>query len=297
MKNKKRKSIILCILILSVVLAACASDEAGGNFDSVEAAYDQVYETSGGGNGYLSSVPPAAGRLVIMNADMTIEVEDPAEMMALITQMALTYRGYVVSSDLHQRTGVHGTEVPYAEIMIRVPADKLVQIMEEIESQAISVKSKNQSGQDITKEYTDLKSRLRNLEDAAEQLRQIMDTTGNTNDVLAVYRELTQVTEQIEVIQGQIQYYDESVAFSAISVTLSTYEEEKEISIGGWQPGGVAKDAIQTLINTLQVIVNILIWLVIFGLPFLISVLLIYLAMYWVKNNLQKVLNKFLKKG
>ena len=296
MKNKKRKSIILCILILSVVLAACASDEAGGNFDSVEAAYDQVYETSGGGNGYLSSVPPAAGRLVIMNADMTIEVEDPAEMMALITQMALTYRGYVVSSDLHQRTGVHGTEVPYAEIMIRVPADKLVQIMEEIESQAISVKSKNQSGQDITKEYTDLKSRLRNLEDAAEQLRQIMDTTGNTNDVLAVYRELTQVTEQIEVIQGQIQYYDESVAFSAISVTLSTYEEEKEISIGGWQPVGVAKDAVQALVNALQVIVNIMIWLVIFGLPILAIILLAYLAWRWINRTIQKLLKKVLKK-
>ena len=56
----------------------------------------------------------------------------------------------------------------------------------------------------MTSDYTDLQSRLRNLEDAEEQLRTIMDSAFNTEDVLTVYNRLVEVREQIEVIKGQI---------------------------------------------------------------------------------------------
>ena len=281
MKTRKHILIILCFLVLAVILAACQGSMA--EYEPVDARFsaNPAVESGDVGTSFLSSIPPTTERLVIMNADLTIEVEDPADSIDFISQLAQNYRGFVVSSDLRQVIGARGTVVPYATITIRVPAEQLIRALEEIEVQAIEVQSKSQSGQDVTKEYTDMQSRLRNLEDTAKQLRQIMEEARNTDAVLDVYRELTNVTEEIEVIRGQIQYFDESIAFSAISVTLITHEEIKPISIGGWQPVGVARDAVQALVDTLQVIANIIIWLVIYVAPVLAVLSLTYMAIRW----------------
>ncbi len=42
------------------------------------------------------------------------------------------------------------------------------------------------------------------------------------------------------------------------------------LSVGGWQPVGVAREAVQALINGLQVIVGAAIWLGLFVIPILI---------------------------
>jgi hypothetical protein len=81
---------------------------------------------------------------------------------------------------------------------------------------------------------------------------------------------LTQVREQIEVIKGQMKYYEESTAMSSIEITVKSKSAIAPLSIGGWQPAGVARDAIQSLINALKFFANAAIWIVLFLLPVLI---------------------------
>ncbi|HEX6034043.1 MAG TPA: hypothetical protein VFY83_06390, partial [Anaerolineales bacterium] len=81
---------------------------------------------------------------------------------------------------------------------------------------------------------------------------------------------------------GQIQYYDEAVATSSISVRLIAEEGTQPISIGPWTPEGAAKEAIQNLILFFQNFVDFLINFVLYVLPALILIaiplFLIYLA-------------------
>jgi len=210
-------------------------------------------------------------RIVIKNADISVVVPDPAASLEAISAMAEEMGGFVVSSNLYQTRLDSGLEVPQASLTVRVPAERLTEALATIESSATQVLYKNEYGQDITREYTDLQSRLRNLEDAAEQLREIMASATKTEDVLDVFQQLTYVTEEIEVLKGQIQYYDEAAALSAISVTLTADEAVQPIDIGGWQPVGVAKDAIQTLLKALRAIGNAVIWFVLFVLPTLLA--------------------------
>ena len=49
----------------------------------------------------------------------------------------------------------------------------------------------------------------------------------------------------IEVLKGQINYYDQASTLSAISIRLIAEETVKPIIIAGWQPQGVARDAAQ----------------------------------------------------
>lgn len=222
----------------------------------------------------------APDRLVIKNANLNIVVDDPAGAMTAIALMAEDMGGFVVSSNLFQTTLESGEEVPRASITVRVPAERLNEALTTIEGAANQILSQNVSGEDVTREYVDLQSRLRNLEVAEAQLQLIMDEARRTEDVISVFNQLTQVREQIEVISGQIQYLEQSAAFSAISVELIPDAAVQPLTIGGWQPVGVAKEALQALINALKFLANAAIWLVIFFLPILV-IILVPLALIW----------------
>lgn len=145
----------------------------------------------------------------------------------------------------------------------------------------VDVPNENRSGEDVTAQYVDLQSQLKNLELAEQGLLAIMDdaknnpgndSTTKTQDVLNVYNQVVSVRGQIEQIKGQMKYYEESAAFSLISVTLVAEETIKPIEIGGWKPQGVARNAIQSLVKFLQGFVNFVIFLVLLVLPILIVV-------------------------
>ncbi len=226
-------------------------------------------------------------RLVIKNASLSIVVEEPGKTLDAISQLAEELGGFVVSSNLYRIQVDGGLEVPQANITIRVPSEKLDQALVEIKSGAGQILNENISGQDVTQEYTDLESRLRNLEKAEEQLTAIMEQAWETEDVLSVYNRLVEVQEQIELIKGQMKYYEQSASLSAISIDIQANEAVQPLKIGNWQPVGVAKRAIQALINTLQVIGNMLIWIGLYILPI---VLVLYFPVRWVWKGFKKFL-------
>jgi hypothetical protein len=222
----------------------------------------------------------AAGveRLVIQNADLSIVVADPAAKMKAIEQMAENLKGYVVSSNLYQTNTSTNIKVPEGQITIRVPVEKLDEALDTIKSDTIEVQSENRSGQDVTKDYVDLQSRLKNLEATEAQLVKIMQDATKTEDVLNVFNQLTSIREQIEVVKGQIQYYEESAALSAINVRVIAEESVQPIEVGGWKITGTARNAFQSLIDFAQGFVRFLIWLIILIIP----AGLVILGLLWV---------------
>ncbi|MEW6650105.1 MAG: DUF4349 domain-containing protein [Chloroflexota bacterium] len=255
-------------------------------------SYDAAVE-AGRGLAYGEQSAISVERLVIRNANLGIVVEDPAEVLSGIMAMAEEMGGFVVNSNLFQRQLRDGVQVFEANVTVRVPATKLSAALEQIkayvENPETDVLSENVTGQDVTSEYTDLKSRLRNLEDAAEQLRAIMADARRTEDVLNVLNELRAVNEQIEILKGQIQYYEESAAMSAISVSIQAQETVAPLTIGGWKPEGVARDALQALIDAYQTIASGLIWAVIFCLPIALPV---GLVLYLIIRGVLRMRNK-----
>ena len=232
-------------------------------------------------------------RIVIKNANLSIVVEDPAASMQTITSMVEGMGGFVVHSNLYKTTTLGGLEVPAANITVRVPAGQLDTALEQIkglvENPRLDILSEDISGQDVTSEVTDLESRLRNLQAAEEQLLEIMEYAVDSEDVLAIFRDLTSVREQIEVTQGQITYYRESARLSAIYVNLQAKEAIEPITIGRWQPGMEAQRAIQALLNGGKFLVNALIWLLLFAIPLLAIISLpIYLIVKFFRKRAQR---------
>ena len=300
------KKVGLILIVLSLLLAGCSAASATMSPSSPQ----ELNGPSAGADSYYSDKgafgAPAGGttanegeasadtgeRLVIQNANLTIQVGAPGDAMTSIRRMAEEMGGFVVTSNLYKTYAGDAGELPEATITVRVPADKLNQAIDQVKAltqdPSVDVKAETISGQDVTKEYTDLRSRLKNLEETEAQLREIMASATKTEDVLAVYRELTSIREQIEVIKGQIQYYEESAAMSAISILIQAKSSAQPLEIGGWQPAGVAREAIQALVKALQVLANIAITFVLFILPLGLLILAPFLILFLIIRGIRK---------
>jgi hypothetical protein len=220
-----------------------------------------------------SSIADNGTRLVIRNADMAIVVKDPKASMASISKLAETMGGFVVSSNLYQSFyGPNNTEVPEATITIRVPVEKLDEALTSIKKDAVDINYENVTGQDVTSEYVDLQSRLTAKQAAEKKLLEILDKAEKSEDVLAIYVQVQSVQTDIEVLKGQIKYYEESASLSAISVRLIAEAGTQPIAVGPWTPTGTAKAAIQDLIYFFQNFVEFLIRFVLYNLPALILI-------------------------
>lgn len=223
----------------------------------------------------------AIERLVIQNADLSIVVVDVKARIQRLAKMAEAMGGFVVSSNVYQAFASNGATVPEATMVMRVPEGKLDEALAEIKSDTVEVQNESRSGQDVTAEYVDLQSRLKNLEAAEAQLTKILEQAQTTEDVLNVFNQLTSIREQIEVVKGQIKYYEESAALSAISVRIISQETIQPIKIGPWTPKGAISDAIQDLVYFWQDFVEFFIYFVLNFLPKLLLIALVYGVPLW----------------
>ncbi len=276
------------ILIAALILGACASaapmEKISGGASSVPqesapAAPEVAYDQSGVSNEGSGVSATSVERIVIQNADLTIVVSDVKGSMENIQVMAQQMGGFVVSSNLFQSYTSDYVEVPEAQVTIRVPVEKLNDALAQIKKGVVEVQNETRSGQDVTAEYVDLQSRLKNYEAAEAQLDEIMKNATETEDVVNIFNQLVYYREQIELVKGQMKYYEEAAALSAISIRIVAEETIQPLVIGKWEPQGVALEAVQDLIDFLKGFVDFLIRLVIYILPVLILVAIpFYLA-------------------
>jgi len=259
------KKVSIALVVLTLLLSGCAaatrnlrtSEQVQPSFpvEAPSAAMPEALTSASGEKSTyaLDQTAASVDRLVIKNASLSMAVNDPLKSMENISRMAEAMGGFVVNADMYQQTLGNGVKVPQVSMTIRVPAEKLVEALTTIKKETDQpIISENQTSQDVTAEYTDLNSRLTNLQKAETQLQEIMGSATKTEDVLSVYSQLVSVREQIELIKGQMKYYEQSAALSSISVQLMANAAVQPITIAGWQPSGVAKQALQSLINTLQ---------------------------------------------
>lgn len=208
-------------------------------------------------------------RIILRNANLNLIVTDTEAKIAEITTMTQEMGGWVVDSSTRQSTSSTGEPLVYGSISVRVPAERLDEALERITADVVEVTSRNVSGQDVTQQYVDISSRLKNLEEAETQMQAIMDTANRVEDVLAVYRELVRLRGDIESLRGQIQYFGQAAAFSLIQVNLSPeLPGPVQAQATGWSPGRTVENAFSSLIGLVQGAVDLaLSALIVLGIP------------------------------
>ena len=305
----KRSLFVVSIIVAMLALAACSSlrsaateapaappasaygPSLGGAAPAPTESFAQSSDTTKSIVQNSASAPTDntttdTTRLVIQTADLSIVVNDVNARVQTIQDMVKTMGGFVVSVNISQTYASDGTQVPQAQIVVRVPQGNLDDALTQIKKGVVDVQNETRTGQDVTDQYVDLQSRLTAKEAAADQLTKIMQDATKTQDVLAVYAQLEQIDSDIEVLKGQIKYTEQSAALSSININIIAEETIQPIVVAGWKPQGVARDALRDLISFWQGFIDFLIRFFLYVLPLLITIgipiFLIILLLRWI---------------
>ena len=197
----------------------------------------------------IGEVSVTGDRKVIKTAYIELEIKagEFDEILSRLTNLAEQNGGFISNSQSNSDSEGNMTS---GNITIRIPSNKYISALEKVKDMG-TVKSTSGSGQDVTQEYTDLESRLRNYEVQEEVLLDLMTQSKKVTDTLEVQRELSIVQEQIEIIKGRMQYLDDLISFSTIDVY---FHEPEPITATGW-------GFVESLKNGLRGAVKVLNWL------------------------------------
>ncbi len=254
--NKWLKFSIPLLLILGLVLASgCA---VGGRPSMPALAPPPSEEFTDKGYSNTGASEPGGTtieRKIVKTGDITLEVEDIAETIDKVAELADELDGYVVSS--HKSENGKRTS---GYITIRVPADRFNEAFDRLRQLAINVPSESTQAKDVTEEYIDLQARLHNLEATETQYLALLEKAKTVEEMLKVQRELSNVRGQIEQIEGRMKYLERTSDMSLIEVTL----KETKPLVEPWSPVNALKSAIHGLVIFGRGLLTGLMWLGVF---------------------------------
>ncbi|MEZ4636553.1 MAG: DUF4349 domain-containing protein [Caldilineaceae bacterium] len=230
---------------------------------------------------------PAAqvARKVIANASMTLVVSDTETMVDQIEALLDQVGGYVSDANLY-KSSYGDAELLRGSLTVRVPAEHLNTVMEQLSQIAVDVRSENLTREDVTDQFSDIEAQLRNLRNTETELQALLSEVrerpnSTPQDIMAVYDNLTVIRGQIEQLQGRQNMLDNLVGLSTLTLELIPDAINQPLVDAGWRPAVVVRDATRALVNTLEALGSAVIWFVVYLLPILILVAIPVVFLIW----------------
>lgn len=209
--------VLFCIIILSLSIGCAAKPKsietmpASRVGDNIRSTPGFVREFAGKNAqaiespGTQSPVENELDRMVISSAFIRIESQTPDTVHARVIDMAVKYKGYVLSS-------ANGST------SIRIPAVGYRSAIKEVEVLG-NVKDEKYSGEDITDDYKDLETRLESAEKSRTRYLALLDKANTVNEILSIEREIERLDKEIEMYKGKLGRLSHLVQYATITVT------------------------------------------------------------------------------
>jgi hypothetical protein len=156
-------------------------------------------------------------RKIIRNGEIEFEVDSFDSSLVTIKKVVAEEAGFVATTNSAKLDNgkVKGT------VVVRVPPDHLDTLVLKLRALG-DLKRQNLTSQEISKQYADLESELRGARAMEERLLEmIKNGKGEIKDLLAAEKELANWRGRIEKVTGEINYYNNLVSLSTLSIELS----------------------------------------------------------------------------
>ncbi|MGI9147410.1 MAG: DUF4349 domain-containing protein [Chloroflexota bacterium] len=204
-------------------------------------------------------------RMVIRTAQLSVEVADLEQALVKARQIA-SRGGGIVSASNTRTEKVNGQDRMMADLTLQVRSDAADTAISDLRALG-KVTTEASGSQDVTEEYVDLGSNLRNLQASEAAILKLMDKAAQIQDVLQLQRELTNVRGQIERIQGRKTYLEHRSDMATITLSLSLPPADTSTRpfTGVWDPAAVAQRGWQASLTLLRGIADVLIVVVAFS--------------------------------
>lgn len=218
--------------------------------------------------------------MIVKNGDISLIVESTDRAMAQVTQIAVDGGGYVLTSQAWS-DGVYKS----AYLTIAVRSDQFEVAMRRLREIALEVLSETSSGQDVSAEYVDLQSRLRNLEATRDRILSFLDSASTVTEALEINRQLAEIEAQIEQVKGRMTYLSGCAAYSTINVNIQQKVDATitptptptltPTPMPPWSLGPRVEAATRTQTELARGLLEVLVWLVIVPGPYLAALIVL----------------------
>ena len=117
-------------------------------------------------------------------------------------------------------------------IAVRVPAERLDEAVALIRDIALDVELETSTSEDVTAEYFDSQSRVRNLRATETAMLNLLEQTRDAGDALEIRKSLSEVQEELEVLLGRLKLLEETSAFSLVNVAMRVEQVDLRVDAG-----------------------------------------------------------------
>ena len=162
--------------------------------------------------------PALVDRKIVRNATLEIIVTQIADALDRIELVVSGIAGaYVADSDVKDRD----SRLP-SRVVLRVPSESFETAVTEVKALAIEVLDERIGTRDVTEQFTDLASQLRNLRATENQYLALLDRAETVEDIVQIQDRLSGVRGEIELLQGRLNLLENEVDLATITVILHT---------------------------------------------------------------------------
>lgn len=151
---------------------------------------------------------PSTRRLVIYTAHFGVLVASVDDSRQRFLAFIEKNGGYLESQD-------------DARVTVRVPADRFQLTIDGL-SEYGPITHRRVDAQDVTKRAFELALRIDNAEKSRARLLALLADAREMKDILAIEVELRRLTEEIELLKGELRTLEDRVAFSTLTVEFQS---------------------------------------------------------------------------
>jgi Domain of unknown function (DUF4349)/Putative zinc-finger len=217
---------------------------------------------------------PMAGPMIARTASVSLIVKDFGPVEPTVKAIALRHNGYIASLN----TASPQDSARTLSATLQIPSAQLESAIAELK-QLGRVEQETQSGEEVTKEFTDRAARLKNARATEQRLLDVLrEHTGKVADILEAEQEIARVRGEIEQMEADQRALQTRIDFATVQLSV---QEEYKASLQGAPPSTVTRlrnaavDGYRSLIESvigigvfaLQAVPILLLWGIILFLP------------------------------
>jgi anti-sigma factor RsiW len=185
------------------------------------AQISESLETNPEANAVPQAQPPMTVPMIARTASVSVIVKDFGPVEATVKAIAQRHNGYIASLNTASPQDAART----LSATLQIPSAQLESAVTELK-QLGRVDQETQSGEEVTKEFTDRVARLKNARATEQRLLDVLrEHTGKVKDILEAEQEIARVRGEIEQMEADQRALQTRIDFA--TVQLSVQEEYK----------------------------------------------------------------------